>query len=108
MAKGIPVTKEEFDKAKLLLDSGVPKKMIAELLTRDQDTIKMMGRSDTYEDYIGARAAINARKRMREAEQAEREKQEESQDRVTEHLAIMTGYLRECARMLNELVTALK
>ena len=63
MAKGIRVTQKEFEEIKQLLNAGVPRKMICQLKNRDDGTIAMMIKAETFDDYKVARDEITQRKR---------------------------------------------
>ena len=59
---GKPVTKEEFDKIKTLLTSGVPAKMVSELFNRGEFTISIINNSVDFAAYQAKRKAYNTKK----------------------------------------------
>lgn len=59
---GNPVTKEEFDKIKTLLTSGVPLKMVQDLFKRGGFTISIINNSDDFAAYQTRRKACNTKK----------------------------------------------
>ena len=59
---GNPVTKEEFDKIKTLLTSGVPAKLVSDLCKRGKFTISIINNSDDFAAYQTSRNAYNTKK----------------------------------------------
>jgi len=109
MAKGIPVTKQEFEKAKKMAKFGVPQNMISEFLSRDEGTISMMVRCSTFEEYVEVRKAVNSRKKTSETKPVTYSPSvQELLSSQNEKMAEIVGYIRDCARLLNGLAEAWK
>lgn len=99
MAKGIPVTPQEFDRIKILLEEGFSAKQIAEMKNRDVDTIKMIHRSKDFQDYFDRRKAINESKRTPKAKNPQ-----ENRQTVTIQA---TNYMMQELQKTNELLTGI-
>lgn len=59
---GNPITKEEFDRIKTLLTSGVPAKMVSDLFKRGEFTISIINQSVDFAAYQKRRKAYNTKK----------------------------------------------
>ena len=104
-----PITQDEFDKIKQLVKKGVSYTMIGDLLGRNSTTVSRVARSSNLNEYLEARKLANENFKAKKTESEDREViSNDSQvvELLTEQnrkLYEITGYLRDCARLLNQI-----
>jgi hypothetical protein len=95
-----PVTKEEFDRIKTLLTSGVPAKMVSDLFKRGEFTISIINKSDDFAAYQTRRKAYNAKK----PEKPQKVAAEPTPQKVT---VVAERFLMEEVKKQTELLTTI-
>ena len=108
--KGSPITQDVFRKAKTMIDAGMKKETIADIMGI---SVQSVHRIATAEDYEQHKANVSTKKTAEEKKttaadyyQTNRVIEELRQQR--EQLAQCVGYMRECAKAFSELLDLLR
>ena len=121
------IQKEEYEQIKILCGTKLSQREIGKLINRDDGTISRVNRSQSYDDYMERRRKESKVQRGKKNKDQEPEiiqnnivEGETSNDlfnliadigrlhtqllrEQNEKITLLTGYIRDCARLLNEM-----
>lgn len=112
--KGSPITQDVFRKAKTMLDAGMKKETVADIMGISVNSVRRIEISENYEQHKenvsafrkGGKKPEEPKPTAADYYQTNRVIEELRQQR--EQLAQCVGYMRECAKAFSELLDLLR